>query len=197
LDLYKKSLNINVKKIFIILFYSVFIGLIYNHINPNGLRIVREKQNLVWEKDSLTIQNNISNKFESTTDSTNLLKQQKAYSSTEHNDVFKEPRAIKITFAHKLYLSGIKFIDARPAEEYREGHIKGAINIPFYGSENYEDVLSKIPKTETIVTYCSGDDCDLSILLGDELFKKGYNRIYVFFGGWNDWKRLGYPTERL
>jgi rhodanese-related sulfurtransferase len=190
-------LKININKIFIIFFSSVFIGLIYNHLNPNGLRLIREKQNLVWEKDSSTIQNNTSNEVEKKIDSTHLIEQQKTYSSDEHKDDFKEPKAIKVTLAYKLFLAGIKFIDARPVEEFNEGHIKGAINIPFYGSENYESVLNKIPKTDTIVTYCGGDDCDLSILLGDELFKKGYKRVYVFFGGWNDWKNLGYPIEKL
>ena len=189
--------KININKIVIIFFSSLSIGLIYNHLNPNGLRLIIEKQNLVWEKDSSTIQNNSSNEVESKIDSTHLIKQKKSYSSDELKDDFKEPKAIKVTLAYKLFLAGIKFIDARPVEEFNEGHIKGAINIPFYGSENYESVLNKITKTDTIVTYCSGDDCDLSILLGDELFKKGYKRIYVFFGGWNDWKILGYPIEKL
>ncbi len=105
--------------------------------------------------------------------------------------------AIKLPRAYELYKKGAKFIDARTKEEFAEGHIKNSINIPFYESEKYESVLSNLDKNKTIVTYCSGEDCDLSIMLSDELFEKGFKRIYIFYGGWNDWLEAGYPVESL
>ncbi|MFO7525545.1 MAG: rhodanese-like domain-containing protein [Ignavibacteriaceae bacterium] len=116
------------------------------------------------------------------------------------NDVqssFDKPIAIKLARAYELFNSGVKFIDARPVEEFAEGHIKDAVNIPFYQSEQYEDVLNNISKEEILVTYCSGEDCDLSIMLGDELFEKGYTKVYIFYGGWNDWLDADYPVESI
>ena len=188
--------NFDLKVIFVIVITSIFIGLLYNHFNPNGISFIRVEKELKWESDSSqTILPSVEeNKKDLDTISSNQNK------IIEHKKFdlqpFSEPRAIKIDLAYKLFNEGIKFIDARPVEEFEESHIKGAINIPFYGSEEYESTLSKISKDEIVITYCNGDDCDLSTLLGEEIFKKGYKKVYVFFGGWNDWLKKGYPIEK-
>lgn len=191
-------MNFSLTKILIIILTSTLISLLYNHFNPKGLKLIKEERKILWESDSLssiipadTIKPTIE-EIQKTT----VVDSTKREIKKEPEEGFKEPKAIKIDFAYKLYKQGFKFIDARPVEEFAEGHIKGAVNIPFYGSENYESVLNKIPKDQIVVTYCNGDDCDLSILLGDELFKKGYKKVYVFFGGWNDWLEKGYPTAK-
>lgn len=190
-------MKISFNKIFVIVLVSILVGLVYNDFNPNGIKLIRKERILNWENDSLTSFPKIDSLIVDsvTVSKSNLIDSSKIEKKIV-DDSFKEPKAIKIDFAYKLYKQGIKFIDARPVEEFIEGHIKGAVNIPFYGSENYENVLSKIPKDEFVITYCSGEDCDLSILLGDELFQKGYKKVYVFFGGWNDWLLKGYPTSK-
>jgi rhodanese-related sulfurtransferase len=188
--------KLDYKKIFAIAFTSVFISFVYNDFNPNGLKLIRDERVLNWESDSLTS----FPKINSLVIDSNLTINKPVFDSAkseiknENFESYTKPKAIKIDFAYKLYKQGVKFVDARSVEEFAEGHIKGAINIPFYGSENYESVLNKISKDDIVVTYCSGEDCDLSILLGDELFNKGYKKVYVFFGGWNDWLTKGYPT---
>ncbi len=69
-----------------------------------------------------------------------------------------------------------------------------AINIYFYSFEENENKLININKDEIIVTYCSGTDCDLSVLLGNKLAEIGYKNVFVFFGGWLDWVEASYPT---
>ncbi len=46
-------------------------------------------------------------------------------------------------------------VDVRPLEEYREGHVPGAINIP---AERIAAERSRLPrnKTATIIFYCRG-----------------------------------------
>ena len=56
-------------------------------------------------------------------------------------------------------------------------------------------MLKKIDKKQQIVTYCAGSECDLSIVLGNVMFDRGYKKLYVFFGGWNDWLKAKYPIE--
>jgi len=191
-------MKISISKIFVIIVVSVLIGLVYNDFNPDGLKLVREERVLNWANDSLSSFPNIKPPVSDSSITLNTFKVDSSKTETKKDDasLLEKPIAIKIDFAYKLYKQGIKFIDARPVEEFAEGHIKGAINIPFYGSENYENVLSKISKDQIVVTYCSGEDCELSILLGDELFNKGYRKVYVFFGGWNDWLLKGYPTSK-
>ena len=191
-------MKLDFRKIFAIVFASVFISFVYNNFSPNGLKLIRDERVLNWESDSVSsfpqlnlnvVDSNLTINKPIIDSSTNEIKKDNSVS-------FNEPKAIKIDFAYKLFKQGVKFIDARPVEEFTEGHIKDAVNIPFYGSENYESILNKISKDDIVVTYCSGEDCDLSILLGDELFQKGYKKVYVFFGGWNDWLVKGYPTSK-
>lgn len=189
-------MNLNFKNITLIIIFSIIISFAYNHFNPNGIQLIRTEKKLVWENDSLSINDNyIANNSDSVPKSDNDSLNNPII-NIDSDENFSEPKAIKIDFAYKLFHKGIKFIDARPVEEFNEGHIRGALNIPFYESDKYEHILSGISKNEIIVTYCGGHDCELSIMLGDELFKKGYRKIYIFYGGWNDWLKNNYPIEK-
>jgi len=110
---------------------------------------------------------------------------------------FPEPKAIKLEQAYTLYNKGVLFIDARDEGDFLAGHISNSINIPFDDFDNHEQKLEEIPKEKPLVLYCAGTDCDLSILLGNLLFEKGYKEVYVFFGGWVEWLDANYPVEHL
>lgn len=109
-------------------------------------------------------------------------------------DVFNQPRLISLNQAYELYKDKILFIDARDTVEFEEGHIAGAINLPYFYVEDFIYRLNTVDKTDPIVTYCEGADCDMAIRLGDELFAKGYKKVFVFFGGWEEWEKTGYPV---
>ncbi len=185
----------NISKILLITFISVLLSLVYNHFNPNGLKFIREERLLNWESNSLsesdTLYSSINEKNINAPKPSDSLVIDKKNESIKS---FQKPKAIKTDFAYKLFMDGVTFIDARSADEFAEGHIKGAVNIPFYGSENYLDVINSLNKNEIVVTYCSGADCDISILSGDELFELGFNRVYVFIDGYDEWIKNNYPT---
>lgn len=198
------------KNIYKILIISSTIGLVYNFLNPNGLPLIREERILTFVEDENLLpvdslafsidsasnkksDNEVFNKNENKIDS---MSQKSSNEKQIVEETFSKPLAIKIDKAYQLYKQGVKFIDARMPEEFAEGHIKGAINIPFDGDESYRNILNSFSKEEILVTYCSGTECDLSILLGDELFEKGFKKVYIFFGGWNDWVEKNYPISR-
>ena len=190
-------MNLNISKILSIILISVFISLIYNHFNPNGLSFFREARKMNWESDSLTSKNGSNSSIADTIiPNTNISDSEIINNNNDNIESFKEPKAIKLDFAYKLFSDGIKFIDSRSAEEFAEGHIKGAVNIPFYGSENYLDDINRLNKNEIVVTYCSSADCDISILSGDELFEMGFKRVYIFIGGYDEWNKNNYPTSK-
>lgn len=203
-------MKISYKNILIIISVSILVGLMYNNYNPKGIPLIKEKKELVFESDSLIFSFNDEVKITPTDSITNKSEQITAEKEKEIKpenkepkesptikiEPFSEPRAIKIDLAYKLFKQGIKFIDARMPDDYAAGHIKGAYNIPFDGDESYREILNKFSKEEIIVVYCGGTDCDLSIYLGNELFEKGFKRVYVFFGGWNEWLENNYPTSR-
>ncbi len=90
------------------------------------------------------------------------------------------------------------FLDARPPEEYKEGHIPGALN--FYADDFDKfapQVLPQLPdKGQEMVAYCHGSTCELSIALAHRLQDIGYTNVKVFFGGWPQWKKSGYPIRQ-
>lgn len=187
----------NIKIIISITFISVLLALVYNHFNTKGLKFIREERVLSWESnapsesDTLYSSNN-ENNLSASNQSDSLVPDKK----NKPVESFQKPKAIKTDFAYKLFIDGVKFIDARSADEFAEGHIKRAVNIPFYGSENYLNIINSLNKNETVVTYCSGADCDISILSADELFEMGFKRVYVFIGGYDEWTKSNYPTNK-
>lgn len=92
--------------------------------------------------------------------------------------------------------AGAQFVDARDEADYQLGHIPGAINFPF---DYYDDfsaaVLPKLDKERDVITYCGGEDCELSLYLARQLRIEGYTKIHIFFGGYTQWQEAGLPTE--
>ncbi|MFQ6093483.1 MAG: rhodanese-like domain-containing protein [bacterium] len=90
--------------------------------------------------------------------------------------------------------NGAIFLDARPKGDFVEGHILGAINVPW---DNFDDVYPEISNLLSgemeIITYCGGA-CESSIYLANALVKMGYRNVKVFFSGWPRWVEAGYPV---
>ena len=53
--------------------------------------------------------------------------------------------------AHDAYNNGALIIDVRTKEEFKEGHVKQAVNIPL---QNLEKQYQHIPKDKEIIVYC-------------------------------------------
>lgn len=107
-----------------------------------------------------------------------------------------EPLSITLAQAKALFdLGAAVFVDARPPYEYGEAHIPHAINIPWEEIEYYRDEIGRLPRDSTIVIYCAGESCDLSVHLGDYLAERSFTRVRVSFGGWLEWVSAGYPVE--
>lgn len=85
-------------------------------------------------------------------------------------------------------------IDVRAAEDYAKGHIRGAINIPFDGSDEainkFRQALEdgKKDRRGYAIVYCYSYACMLGRKTGAELSKHG---IYVreLSVGYNDWEQ--------
>lgn len=110
-------------------------------------------------------------------------------------DSMNSPMSIKIDFAKYLYdEKKAVFIDARNKDDYNEGHIKNAINIPFDYYEDYEEIIDELDINVVYVLYCNGTECSLSMDLGEYLFnEKLFEKILIFEGGWPEWKDAEYP----
>ena len=83
------------------------------------------------------------------------------------------------------------FFDARPHEQYLEGHIPGALNAPADEIMNHaEYIMNNIPAVDdvTVVVYCGGGDCRDSKAAFRELKEGlGYTNVVIYKAGWEEW----------
>lgn len=87
------------------------------------------------------------------------------------------------------------FVDARGVAEYEMAHIKGAISIPAGTPIEKIKEMDSLLKDKLLISYCHGVGCRLSDKTANALFDAGYRKIYIFFGGWNEWTQAKYPVE--
>ncbi len=80
-------------------------------------------------------------------------------------------------------------LDVRTPEEFAEGHIAGAVNIPV---QELEQRLSEVPDDKEIVVYCRSGN--RSATASTILSNNGYNGIHDM-GGIVAWQQAGYPIE--
>lgn len=86
-------------------------------------------------------------------------------------------------------------LDARSVEEYEEGHIPGAINLPYDLLTEYLGVLGEVvTPDQPVLCYCRGPECDLSHSLATELGLMGFEQVTVFTEGWLAWEAAGHPV---
>ncbi len=85
----------------------------------------------------------------------------------------------------------VTVIDVRPPEEYAQGHIAGALNIPLNKLETH---LSELPQDREIVAYCRGPWCVLSFEAVARLRKAGMEARRLE-DGLPEWRRSGLPVE--
>lgn len=84
----------------------------------------------------------------------------------------------------------VVILDVRPPEEYRAGHIAGAMSVPL---KDLGLILAKLPKSKEIVAYCRGPYCVLSVEAVELLNQKGYRAVRLEEGV-RDWQAMGLPV---
>ena len=163
-----------------------------NSLNrEDSLRLVNEKR----LQDSILAKNK-SDSLKNIQDSLKTADQKKQDSIKNSQQVqeISKPVDIKIDFAKALFDKKYRFLDARDVSDFSAGHIQGAMNIPFHEIEKYKERFNDLPKDQVYVTYCSSA-CDVSIDMAYYMAKLGFKKVYIFHGGWDEWKNAGYPAN--
>ncbi|MCF6313971.1 MAG: rhodanese-like domain-containing protein [Verrucomicrobiales bacterium] len=84
-------------------------------------------------------------------------------------------------------------IDVRGADEFSNGHIKGAINVDFR-SPSFADDLKKLDTSKTYLIHCQAGGRSSSAL---KIFKKlGFQHLLHLDGGMMDWGKEQLPIEK-
>src|SRR4051794_10991879 len=83
-------------------------------------------------------------------------------------------------------------LDVRTPKEFKEGHIPGATNIDFT-TPDFEKRIGNLDKSKAYLVHCaSGGRSRKSLPI---LKKQDLRSIYHLDGGFNNWKKEGFPIE--
>lgn len=82
----------------------------------------------------------------------------------------------------------VTVLDVRPVEEFKAGHIAGALSIPLDGLKLR---LSDLPRDQEIVAYCRGPYCVLSVAAVEILRAEGFEAVRIE-EGIQDFRAMGF-----
>jgi rhodanese-related sulfurtransferase len=82
-------------------------------------------------------------------------------------------------------------LDVRPPEEYRAGHIPGAVSLPV---EELERRLVEIPQNKEVIAYCRGPYCVMALQAVKKLRSHG-RLARRLIDGFPEWRAAGLPVE--
>ena len=85
----------------------------------------------------------------------------------------------------------VTVLDVRPAVEYKNEHISGALSIPL---SELNKRINEIPKSRNVIAYCRGKYCVLSAEAMSILKSAGIKAIRLK-DGFPEWKQAGLPVE--
>ena len=85
----------------------------------------------------------------------------------------------------------INIVDVRAAEDYAEGHIPGAVNLP----KDKWQTLEGLRKDKTNVLYCYSQVCHLAATAAVEFASKSYP-VMELEGGFRTWKEHDMEIEK-
>ena len=93
-------------------------------------------------------------------------------------------------FADVIGSPGVTIVDVRTPEEYAQGHIEGAVNIPV----EYPDFMDRVGELDpagTYAVYCRSGNRSQAAVAG--MSDAGINGIYELESGTNGWSSAGQP----
>ncbi len=81
----------------------------------------------------------------------------------------------------------VQLVDVRTSQEYGEGHIEGAININVMENTLFKEQINSLSKEEPVYLYCKSGV--RSKRAAEILEKEGFQKIFDYSGGYDDWKK--------
>ncbi len=160
------------KEVLIIIIASVLLAFVYNYFSPKSLDLIPIPPEIVSDDDLVIKKSGEEAK-------------QKA-EGIEKTVSYEQVKA-------RVSDPNVLIIDARSPEDYQKSHIGSAINIFPYADEDVymEKIFTEIPEGKLYIIYCNGGSCDLSHKLAEDMSLAGYENIFIFVGGWEEWEAKG------
>jgi len=109
-----------------------------------------------------------------------FFEQCKAPESVDGDELLRRVRSGEVTV-----------LDVRPVEEYRAGHIPGALSVPV---ADLRAKLEELPKGREVVAYCRGPHCVMALEAVELLRNKGF-KAQRLEQGVLEWRARGWRIE--
>ena len=87
----------------------------------------------------------------------------------------------------------VTILDVRTADEFKEGHLKGAKNMDITEND-FEAKLGTLDKSKPVLVHCQAGGRSTRSL--PTLEKLGFTQVYHLDGGFKDWVQAGKPVEK-
>jgi len=103
----------------------------------------------------------------------------------------KKETADKITildadaYAEAITAKKVQLVDVRTSKEFKDGHIKNAMNINFYNAGSFSKAFEKMDKSKPVYLYCRSGA--RSQKAARKLVNMGFSHIYDLKGGYMRW----------
>ena len=82
----------------------------------------------------------------------------------------------------------VQLVDVRTPDEFRGGHINGAVNYDFYAAD-FAKKLATLDKKRPVMVYCAAGGRSGSA--AGQLKDLGFNKVYDLDGGMGAWREAG------
>lgn len=93
-------------------------------------------------------------------------------------------------------MDDLVIVDARKNSDREKGWIEGSVGLP--NTDTTAETLAKVSgdKAKPILFYCNGVKCGRSYESAQKAMSYGYNKIYWFRGGMEEWEAKGLPVVK-
>lgn len=91
--------------------------------------------------------------------------------------------------------NNLRLLEVLSPGDYEDGHIPGALNVPF--NDRFDTAVQEtIPhKDQWIAVYCSDSNCSMSAQAAERMESLGYTNVIHFADGKSGWKDAGLPLD--
>lgn len=117
------------------------------------------------------------------------------YDATEAKEFFAKKVAFTlgpVELKHQIEEGeNIAIIDVRDADDYRKGHVPGALNLP----KTEWDTLNGLHEDATNIIYCYTQTCHLGAQAALKFAEHGY-RVMEMEGGFAAWQENEFEIEK-
>lgn len=98
------------------------------------------------------------------------------------------------TFAEKMAEGPGIVLDVRTADEFKDGHIEGAVQYDYYETASFETALKNMDKDATYYLYCRSGGRSGTVF--NTMQQMGFSSVYELEGGILAWRKAGLPVSR-